>query len=136
VTLLRQGGWTRWPTEVPSNPYYSVILWLSGWFITSKRLFAVMIVDHISWPQNTNHSINIFFLLLWGGFFFFWNIKYGQRIWTVKIDIRKHLTRFNQQNETFFWRKYFMFICYYCTCSISIYLFCLHLVVVGHIIWI
>jgi len=28
VTLLRQGGWTRWPTEVPSNPYYSVILWL------------------------------------------------------------------------------------------------------------
>jgi len=27
VTLLRQGVWTRWPTEVPSNPYYSVILW-------------------------------------------------------------------------------------------------------------
>jgi len=27
VTLLRRGGWTRWPTEVPSNPYYSVILW-------------------------------------------------------------------------------------------------------------
>ena len=21
------GGWTRWPTEVPANPYYSVILW-------------------------------------------------------------------------------------------------------------
>jgi len=27
VTLLRQGGCTRWPTEVPSNPYYSVTLW-------------------------------------------------------------------------------------------------------------
>jgi len=27
VTLLWQEGWTRWPTEVPSNPYYSVILW-------------------------------------------------------------------------------------------------------------
>ena len=27
VTLLQQGGWTRWPTEVPSNPYHSVILW-------------------------------------------------------------------------------------------------------------
>ena len=27
VTLLGQGGWTRWPTEVPSNPYDSVILW-------------------------------------------------------------------------------------------------------------
>jgi len=26
VTLLRQEGWTRWPTEVPSNPYHSVIL--------------------------------------------------------------------------------------------------------------
>jgi len=22
---LQLGGWTRWPTEVPSNPYYSVI---------------------------------------------------------------------------------------------------------------
>jgi len=22
-------GWTRWPTEVPSNPYHSVILWFS-----------------------------------------------------------------------------------------------------------
>ena len=21
------GGWTRWPTEVPSNPWHSVILW-------------------------------------------------------------------------------------------------------------
>ena len=28
LTLLWQEGWTRWPTEVPSNPYYSVILWL------------------------------------------------------------------------------------------------------------
>jgi len=27
VTLLRQWGWTRWPTEVSSNPYNSVILW-------------------------------------------------------------------------------------------------------------
>jgi len=26
VTLLRQGVWTRWPTEVPSNPNHSVIL--------------------------------------------------------------------------------------------------------------
>ena len=26
VTLLRQGGWTRRSTEVPSNPYHSVIL--------------------------------------------------------------------------------------------------------------
>jgi len=33
VTLLRQEGWTRWPTEVPSNPYHSVILWYceSNW---------------------------------------------------------------------------------------------------------
>ena len=27
ASLLRQGRWTRWPTEVPSNPYHSVILW-------------------------------------------------------------------------------------------------------------
>ena len=33
VTLLRQGGWTRWPTEVPSKPEHSVIL-----------------CDSVSWP--------------------------------------------------------------------------------------
>jgi len=27
VTLVRQGSWTGWPTEVPSNPYHSMILW-------------------------------------------------------------------------------------------------------------
>ena len=27
MTLLRREGWTRWPTEVPSNPDHSVILW-------------------------------------------------------------------------------------------------------------
>ena len=36
VTLLLQGGWTRWPTEVPSTPNIlwfcnSVILWFSTW---------------------------------------------------------------------------------------------------------
>ena len=25
-----QGDWTGWPTEVPSNPYHSVILWFCG----------------------------------------------------------------------------------------------------------
>ena len=30
MTLLQQEGWTRWPTEVPSGPYYSVILWFCG----------------------------------------------------------------------------------------------------------
>ena len=27
VTLLLQEGWTRWPTEVPSNPCHAGILW-------------------------------------------------------------------------------------------------------------
>ena len=31
VTLLWQGGWTRWSPEVPSNPYQSVILWSGFW---------------------------------------------------------------------------------------------------------
>ena len=29
--FLRQEGWTRWSTEVPSNPYHSVILWFCDW---------------------------------------------------------------------------------------------------------
>ena len=45
VTLLRQGGWARWPTEVPSNPDHSVILWLVvlvyllgwGWVWSEQR---------------------------------------------------------------------------------------------------
>ena len=42
MTLLQQGGWTRWPTEVPSNPYYSVILcdsvilWIGNFKITME----------------------------------------------------------------------------------------------------
>ena len=44
VPLLRQEGWTGWPTEVPSNPYNSVILWslcperriFIGWFWTTN----------------------------------------------------------------------------------------------------
>ena len=31
MTLLRWEGWTRWPTEVSSNPYHSVILWNREW---------------------------------------------------------------------------------------------------------
>jgi len=31
MALLRQEGWTRWPTEVPSNPYHSMILWFCEW---------------------------------------------------------------------------------------------------------
>ena len=42
MTLLRQGDWTRWPTEVPSNPYYSVILWFCDsvilWFCDGFKL--------------------------------------------------------------------------------------------------
>ena len=33
-----QEGWTRWPTEVPSNPYYSVILWLFAYSISRLSL--------------------------------------------------------------------------------------------------
>jgi len=39
VTLLRQEGWTR-PTEVPSNPYYSVIL-----FTSSSVLRATLVMS-------------------------------------------------------------------------------------------
>ena len=42
MTLLRQGGWTRWPTEVPSNPKHSVILCDSMWeYLTSGNMLAV-----------------------------------------------------------------------------------------------
>ena len=41
-SLLWRDGWTRWPTEVPSNPYHSVILcYLElGLFPTLQHAFA------------------------------------------------------------------------------------------------
>ena len=40
AVCCRQEGWTRWPTEVPSNPYHSVILWFCDsvilWFCSYK----------------------------------------------------------------------------------------------------
>ena len=37
MTLLQQEGWTRWPTEVPSNPYHSVILWTGKYWHPCKH---------------------------------------------------------------------------------------------------
>jgi len=45
VTLLWRGGWTRWPTEVPSNPYYSVILWFCDSVILS--LYSALVRPHL-----------------------------------------------------------------------------------------
>ena len=54
VTLLRQEGWTRWPTEVPSNPYHSVILWFC--FQRSNQ----------NLPSKTNaHWLHQVFLSTW-----------------------------------------------------------------------
>ena len=54
MTLLRQGGWTRWPTEVPSNPYHSVILW-RFWKSSSPFFqinhFSGLSVLHCLWCQ-------------------------------------------------------------------------------------
>ena len=38
ATLLWQGGWTRWPTEVPSNPYHSVILWFCELWYSANEI--------------------------------------------------------------------------------------------------
>ena len=38
VTLLRQGGWTGWPTEVPSNPCHSVILWFLVYYLLHAEI--------------------------------------------------------------------------------------------------
>jgi len=43
VTLLRQEGWTRRPTEVPSNPYHSVILcWERNRISQTFRMLGAM----------------------------------------------------------------------------------------------
>jgi len=59
VTLLQQEGWTRWPTEVPSNPYHSVILWFTEVWSPSrgqKRLSPTAdcwsSINHLSDPNN------------------------------------------------------------------------------------
>ena len=53
MSLLWQGGWTRWPTDIPSNPYHSVILgagWLQnrGFCFTSTHLAPLLESHHIA----------------------------------------------------------------------------------------
>ena len=72
VTLLWQEGWTGWPTEVPSNPDHSGILWfcnlsrtfgsrfkIIGIFLFSM-LVSTLIIIIIAYPllelQNHGHS--------------------------------------------------------------------------------
>ena len=50
MTLLQQGGWTRWPTEVPSNPELSVILWFQGLSIHNFSAQPAP-VCHMSFPD-------------------------------------------------------------------------------------
>ena len=47
MTLLWQGGCTSWPTEVPSNPYHSVILWQKFWW----RTVNLQPVYHKKWTN-------------------------------------------------------------------------------------
>ena len=44
MTLLWQGDWTRWPTEVPSNPRHPVILWtkhVNSHFFKGRAMFQL-----------------------------------------------------------------------------------------------
>ena len=52
VTLLQQEGWTRWPTEVPSNPYYSVIL-----FSASRFCGAGAVLTQSAWHLSAVSSV-------------------------------------------------------------------------------
>ena len=52
-------GWTRWPTEVPSNPYYSVILWkplqtrnCSKALTEEPRAGSVALRKHCAWTPR------------------------------------------------------------------------------------
>jgi len=64
VTLLRQEGWTRWPTEVPSNPDHSVILWSNNsenkiekniWHVTGwqgkKSSWTTVVLQLLKWAS-------------------------------------------------------------------------------------
>ena len=61
MTLLWQGGWTRWPTEVPSNPEHSV--WfcdsVTGWegrAHSSKTQFSNKLVFQRTCASTSKHS--------------------------------------------------------------------------------
>ena len=68
MTLLQQEGWTRWPTEVPSNPYHSVILWFCDsvilWFCSSLLLQWLLSPHwrHLTTPRADTPSILLLLL--------------------------------------------------------------------------
>ena len=62
VTLLWQEGWTRWPTEVPSNPEHPVILWKK----TNSSLFPLNQWCHCkSWTVTERNPSPLALKLPW-----------------------------------------------------------------------
>ena len=74
VTLLQQGRWTRWSTEVPSSPYYSVILWFCDFpgysgncvFPCLKCLLAGFIAEHQKIPLFLGEILPSLLTVFWG----------------------------------------------------------------------
>jgi len=71
VILLRQGGWTRWSTEVSSKHYHSVILWLILWFCNSSFMswkwaapfFCCLKLPLPFYPYSSEKEISLLLLL-------------------------------------------------------------------------
>ena len=56
MTLLRQGVWTRWPTEVPSNPYHSVILWHTPLMLAKQAIWEHYLAsDRVQQKNHPSH---------------------------------------------------------------------------------
>ena len=55
-------GWTRWPTEVPSNPYHSVILWFCEATLFHHCLSQLR---HISHPRGCSVGCKLMLYWIW-----------------------------------------------------------------------
>jgi len=54
VTLLWQGGWTRWSPGVPSTPYHSVILWFCDSLMSAMVAFPLILTIN---TQSCHHHL-------------------------------------------------------------------------------
>ena len=65
MTLLEQGGWSRWPSEVPSNINYSVILWLCDSHLEDCRVPSLIgqdIYTKLSTCTGSEHKADLLWL--------------------------------------------------------------------------
>ena len=82
------GSWTRWPTEVPSNPYHSVILWerVQGTMTNHQaKIYGSNLRRNACATLWCAYCEELVFVLLFGFVFYFLHQGFSNLVFTHKM---------------------------------------------------